>query len=800
MTINMGGQNIIPEKFKNKYFKVMYLQMSSDRKYVSFTKNYQQSMDTVALVNTQNRDSILLDFPKTISSSFTKSGNFFVKTAMSAELVLLPSVKKIKWKDVQGAEFSKEFNLLAILKNHLLQILDDQGNVVRTIANVRTIFNREGNIYYLKQNESEYQLYVLEGKSDNLIFKSKYEKIDLFKLSSCSYLVLELVDNQYQIYFSDVSKKFQVKFENSSISDVSGFMQKPVITGKNQVFLNLIVKTVPKNKSAVEVWYGNDNYIVEHTYDNRGNVFALWDPYENNSKKLESSQSTRFFHNGNSKYLLTFDPLKHRDYTKKLPPFTLYRFDPETYKEELLSETGSVVYCDPTGTYLTTFKNGYWWLININTKIEVKIPLTSSRAAYFSDNGKILLFENENELTEYHTESGKLNHLKIPAGYRSRIISDNYVPISPGSNINRTNFNHQEKLYVELWNRSNNKTAIASYFKGKLDIILPPTENYIGDFEINNQNSNILYTLSNIDMPPQIWIKNKKPSLAYDSKSQDKNAKKIKSEKITTYNSKGKEITGVLIYPLDFNPTQKYPMITLIYESQVFESNKYLIDGLSGSTEGVNSRDLIENGYFVFLPSVVYDERGTGFSALDCVNAQLDALKKNTNIDFSRVALVGHSHGGYETNFIATQSDRFATYIAGAGNSDLVRSFHSFNYNFKSPFFWQYEDGQYRMPGKFSIFKDLYIENSPTYNAEKVSKPILLWAGKKDENIVWDQSMEFYLALRRNNKKVTALFYPEDGHTINEIENRVDLYTRISDWLDYHLKDIKKDWIQKMNN
>ncbi|WP_449397658.1 alpha/beta hydrolase family protein [Chryseobacterium wanjuense] len=65
-------------------------------------------------------------------------------------------------------------------------------------------------------------------------------------------------------------------------------------------------------------------------------------------------------------------------------------------------------------------------------------------------------------------------------------------------------------------------------------------------------------------------------------------------------------------------------------------------------------------------------------------------------------------------------------------------------------FYWQFEGGQYRMPGSFTNFKSLYIDNSPVYHAEKVNVPILLWVGKKDENIDWQQTMEFYLALRRN--------------------------------------------------
>ncbi|KFC19323.1 hypothetical protein IO90_08420 [Chryseobacterium sp. FH1] len=800
MSTAIWGQNNIPEKFRNRYYKIQDLQMSDDRKHVAFNKAYQQSTDTVALVAANGSDSVLLDFPKTIRSAFTKTGNFFVRNTKNAELVLLPSLQKIRWEDIQGAEYSKDLNLILVLKDHLLQVVDDRGNLVRTVQDVHSVHNKEGNLFYTRKHDLQYQLHQLTERSSTLIFESKNEKLDVFQLSPYAYIVFELVEKQNDVHFIDILENHQAKLEHPSLTGISCLMQKPVQIVKGQIFMDLIVKTTPKDRSAVEIWYGNDNYIIEHTYDKGGNVFVLWNPYENKVIKLEDPESTRFFHNGSKKYVLAFDPLKHRDYTKKLPPFTLYRYDIASKKQELLADTGSVVYADPTGKYLATLKNDVWWLIDVETKAEVKIPLKTARAAYFSNDGKILLFENENSLTEYNTGSGKLRDLTVPKGYRSRIISDNYVPISPGSNINRTNFDHGKKLYVQLWNRSGNMTAIASYYKGRLEILMPPTEDYIGDLEVINDGSSLIYTRSNVNMPPQIWWKSKQSALVYDSKKQDQKATGIRSEKITAYNSEGKEVVGVLIYPLDFDKNKKYPMVTAIYESQTFESNKYLVDGMFGSTEGINGRHLVENGYFVFLPSIVYGARGAGFSALDCVDAQLDALQKYDFIDFSRVALIGHSHGGYETSFIATRSDRFATFVSGAGNSDLVRSFNSFNYNFKSPFFWQFEDGQYRMPGPFASNKELYIESSPVYHAENVKRPILLWAGKKDDNIIWDQSMEFYLALRRNNKKVTALFYPEDGHTISKIENRIDLYGRIYDWLDHHLKDVKKDWIQKMDN
>ena len=302
-------------------------------------------------------------------------------------------------------------------------------------------------------------------------------------------------------------------------------------------------------------------------------------------------------------------------------------------------------------------------------------------------------------------------------------------------------------------------------------------------------------------MPPQVVIKKgKKEELVFASNKTDKEAVGIKSEVISYTNSRGINLKGVLLYPVGFDAGKKYPMVVTIYQKLRYTMNKYLIDGIGmmSPTEGINVRTLLRKGYMVYMPDIVFDERGPGRAAVDCVNSAMDAILDHLAIDFTKVGLVGHSHGGYETNFIATQSNRFATYVSGSGNSDLVRSYHSFNYNFQRPFYWQYEDGQYEMPGSFTDNKELYADNSPIYHAEKVTAPLLLWTGMEDYNIFWEQTMEFYLGLRRNRKDVTALFYPKEGHSLLKVQNRIDLYSRIYEWLDFHLKNKNQEWIEKM--
>ena len=79
--------------------------------------------------------------------------------------------------------------------------------------------------------------------------------------------------------------------------------------------------------------------------------------------------------------------------------------------------------------------------------------------------------------------------------------------------------------------------------------------------------------------------------------------------------------------------------------------------------------------------------------------------------------------------------------------------------------------------------------------AEKVKSPILLWTGMEDFNVHWEQSREFLMALKRNKKKAIALFYPTEGHSLLNVNNKVDLAQKIEDWFEHFLKDNRKEWI-----
>ena len=89
------------------------------------------------------------------------------------------------------------------------------------------------------------------------------------------------------------------------------------------------------------------------------------------------------------------------------------------------------------------------------------------------------------------------------------------------------------------------------------------------------------------------------------------------------------------------------------------------------------------------------------------------------------------------------------------------------------------------------------MRNSPLQNAKAITTPLLSWAGNRDHNVNWEQSVTFYLALRRLGKQHILLLYPEEGHSVFMEKNQTDLSNRVREWFDYFLKGISADWVTK---
>ena len=192
-------------------------------------------------------------------------------------------------------------------------------------------------------------------------------------------------------------------------------------------------------------------------------------------------------------------------------------------------------------------------------------------------------------------------------------------------------------------------------------------------------------------------------------------------------------------------------------------------------------------GYAVFMPDIAYKLNDPGVSAKECILPALDAAIATGVVDGDKLALHGHSWGGYQTAFMVTQTDRFKCAIAGAALTDLVSMYSSVYWNAgmaNQPIF---ESSQGRFTGGYWDLQEAYIRNSPVYHAKKVTTPLLLLHNDKDGAVDFTQGVEYYNTLRRLQKPVVMLQYKGENHGLAKPENQKDYAVRMREYFDHHL-------------
>lgn len=267
-----------------------------------------------------------------------------------------------------------------------------------------------------------------------------------------------------------------------------------------------------------------------------------------------------------------------------------------------------------------------------------------------------------------------------------------------------------------------------------------------------------------------------------EANPQLKQKKLSRTELVSYLDADGTKSYGVLYYPADYEPGKKYPTVFIIYE-QFFDDN-------FNSTVNV----LTSSGYAVMQPSVNFETGFPGEAWAKGVTAAANKLIEMGIADQERLGVQGTSYGGYATNLLITQTNRFKAAINISGKVDMM-SFYTDSprlgvRNIHAP-----EKSQDRLGATLWQQPQKYIQHSAIMFADRIKTPLLLMTGEQDHNVPARQAMEMYYALRRLGRKVEWVSYTNGGHgmpttTVDEVK---DYHRRIVAWYDDHLKgDLKK--------
>jgi len=249
----------------------------------------------------------------------------------------------------------------------------------------------------------------------------------------------------------------------------------------------------------------------------------------------------------------------------------------------------------------------------------------------------------------------------------------------------------------------------------------------------------------------------------------------------------GRVVQGLLYKPDGFDPAKKYPMMVTFYERNSDDLYLHSVPFPHRST--INKTMYVSNGYVVFVPDVHYRVGYPGPSALDYVTSGVQALIEKGFVDEKRIGVQGHSWGGYQVAYMVTKTNMFRAAEAGAIVANMVSAYGGIRWESGLARMFQYEKDQSRLGATLWEKPELYLENSPIFDADKINTPLLLLHNDADGAVPWYQGIEMYLALRRLGKPSWMLNYNGEPHWPLKRENRIDFQTRMMQFFNHYLKD-----------
>lgn len=803
-TASSAGDDTL-QSWRARFLDLSLSDLSPDGRWAAVSKWRNLTSDTVMLIDTDKEHRPPLPIVNMRSLSFAAGDRLLTSGAGRAAWWDLNRRSGAQYINVRQAVLLSDSGDHAVLtKDGQLTVYNGEGKAVAAETEVLKLVTGKGMLYFVKQEGKEYKVCRWWPKHNSTVFSSPDEPEQMEMTPSGKYLTVLLKTD------SGKKKAVLIGTDDGRIHPLfgEGLSADTYITlteagGPHNFFVS-IQQSADKGKRIVELWYGNDGDLKStESQTARIHEYAFYNALTSEMTRIPAQPYPTVVNIRSSRYFLAFNRASLQNYNRWIPDIAAYLYDTEkgtfdfvgTVRDEInvSADAQFMIYRRPAGG---------WMLYSLITKKHTAIGSDILRKPAFSADSSSIFFESEDGVRRFDIGACRLQTLDATAGLSAEILNTTEQHLATGYKIYSRRISSPDTTVLKLSSTADGTSSYGLWTKGIYRPVLPSTVNSIHDIKYDARMQTFIHREENYNLFPQIIkMQTGKKTASVLSRNPVQNAKASSTRRdVVLYtDAHGVPLKGLLYYPARFDPDRKYPLVVHIYQLQSPGQNRYTVPG-KDSPEGFDLKALLEKGYFVYMPDILTGgSEGPGLAALNCVNRALDAICGRAYIDMEKAGLTGHSHGGYETNFIATRSNRFAAYISGSGNSDIIRSYFSYNYNFSSPYYWQFENGQYEMKMPFAENKKLYFDNNPVYSADRVTAPVLLWAGKKDMNIHWDQVMQFYVALRRYKKETVALFYPGQGHDVGvNTPEMSDLNRRILDWWDYFLQGRTNiPWIEK---
>ena len=264
-----------------------------------------------------------------------------------------------------------------------------------------------------------------------------------------------------------------------------------------------------------------------------------------------------------------------------------------------------------------------------------------------------------------------------------------------------------------------------------------------------------------------------------------------RQERIQWKGADGVTVEGLIFYPLDYEPGQRYPLCVETHGGPP-SSDKF---GFSGWATVLTAM-----GYVVFQPNY---RLSTGYGDAFLRDGMVSGYFRNSHLDVmagvdhlialgiadgDRMVKMGWSAGGTMTNKIITFTDRFKAAVSGAGIANWI------TWIAQSDLGWYQTRWFGGTPWENDAPIDLIWEHSPLKDVARVTTPTLFLVGENDTRVPMPQSVEMYSALKSNGVPTHLYVAPREGHGWSELRHQLFRRNVTLDWFERYATERPYVW------
>jgi dipeptidyl aminopeptidase/acylaminoacyl peptidase len=203
------------------------------------------------------------------------------------------------------------------------------------------------------------------------------------------------------------------------------------------------------------------------------------------------------------------------------------------------------------------------------------------------------------------------------------------------------------------------------------------------------------------------------------------------------------------------------------------------------------SQYFLSRGYALFEPNVRGSTGyGRAYTHLDDVEnrmdsvrdigAALDWLETHEAVDSERIVAKGGSYGGFMVLASLTEfPERWAAGVDIVGIANFVTFLEN-----TGPWRRELREAEY---GSLEADREFLESVSPINNVDRIAAPLFVMHGANDPRVPVGEARQIADEAREQGVPVELLVFEDEGHGIAKLDNQIEAYTQVVEFLDEHV-------------